>query len=225
MRSKELEIIDLGPSHYTLSEYNEALEQLDRVGRWLGGNRASLKALQVIPEINHLLDVGCGGGHFTLAMAKKYPKAAVLGVDVNPLAIDFANRELTHPPNLSFQLLPFPKLDYPPKSFDVVIATLVCHHMEDAEIVEFLKQASRIAKKQVIINDLHRHRLALLGFNILSPIFFPNRLVRNDGPLSIKRSFVKKDLEGYLEEAGIKNYSLTWRLPFRWVLQINCEEL
>ena len=106
-RSYQPEIIDLGPEHYTLEEYHHCLIQLDKVGRWLGGDRATLKALNRLnPKPDSILDVGCGGGHFTARMASQFSKSKVVGIDVNPQAIAFARQHALLRPqnNLAFEL-------------------------------------------------------------------------------------------------------------------------
>jgi 2-polyprenyl-3-methyl-5-hydroxy-6-metoxy-1,4-benzoquinol methylase len=70
-------------------------------------------------------------------------------------------------------------LSYPDNSFDVVTTMLVCHHMTDEEIVQFLKDSYRICKKAVIINDLQRHLLAYVSFSLIAPIIF--RLAHSNG--------------------------------------------
>lgn len=214
-RSYEKEIIDLGPSHYTVDEYEDCLIKLDRVGRWLGGNAANWEALERY-QPHSILDVGCGGGLFTIAMAKHFPQAKVLGIEVNSLAVAFAKRQADLPLNVSFEL----RQELPDQSFDVVISTLVCHHMDDQSLITFLKKAKKIAAKCVILNDLHRHPLALLGFQAISPLFFRNRLVRHDGPLSVRRALTRQEWKELLDAAEIENYAIHWRWAFRWLVEI-----
>lgn len=221
-RSYQPEWIDLGPAYYTSQEYQDCMIQLDRVGRLLGGDRATFAAFDQLGFVpDSILDVGCGGGLFTAKLAQKYPTAKVAGSDISQEALTFAN---THSqlPNLEFQLSAKPQLDYPLNSFDVVTSTLVCHHLKDEDLISFLKQAIAVAKKAIILNDLHRHPLALFGFSMLAPLFFNNRLVKHDGPLSIRRAFTKQDWIHYLHAAGIPptSYSITWHWPFRWIVRI-----
>jgi 2-polyprenyl-3-methyl-5-hydroxy-6-metoxy-1,4-benzoquinol methylase len=228
-RSYQSELIDLGPPHYSLKEFEDCLQKLVRVGRWLGGDQANLRALFAIPDsIESILDVGCGGGFFTRLMAKQFPKARVVGIDINPLAIEFAKKRLAEmpdpPSNVSFELRDHPELQEAPGSYDVVIATLVCHHMGDEALVDFLKRACQVAKKKVILNDLHRHLLALLAFKVIAPIFLYNRLAVHDGAISIKRAFKREEWKQYLAQAGIKEdrYSIQWHWAFRWLIEIDC---
>lgn len=230
-RSQQLEIIDQGSGAYTKEEYNDCLEKLDKVGRWLGGDQATFYALSKLSEKpESILDVGCGGGLFTIRLAKLFPRVKIVGIDLNPQAIEFARNKVSliknAPPYLRFELRQRPDLNEPSKSFDVVLATLVCHHIPDRELITFIANACRIAKKKVILNDLHRHPLALIFFKLIAPIFFRNRLVLHDGPLSIQRAFKYDEWVSYLEQAGIKKsqYRIRWHWAFRWIVEINCEE-
>jgi 2-polyprenyl-3-methyl-5-hydroxy-6-metoxy-1,4-benzoquinol methylase len=221
-RSYESELIDLGPAYYTSEEYRDCLSQLDRIGRFLGGDAATFSAFdQLESSPLSILDVGCGGGIFTARLAKKYPEAKVVGSEISKEAFQFAN-EHSHLPHLEFHLSPKPELDYSQNEFDVVTSTLVCHHLNDQELISFLKQANHVAKKAVILNDLHRHPLALFGFSLVASILFNNRLVRHDGGLSIRRAFTKRDWIHYLQEAGIppEQYTITWHWAFRWIVKI-----
>jgi len=228
-RSYQPELMDLGPSHYTHEEYVDCLEKLGVIGKILGGNRATRKAFaQLSPAPTSILDVGCGNGSNTLEIARLYPHARVVGIDIAPEAIIAAKSyktayETKHNiklPNLSFELRTNPTLSEPAKGFDVVTATLLCHHLNDHELVDFFKAAHSIARQAVIINDLHRHPLAYALFWLVSPLF-NNRLIRYDGLLSIKRSFTRKELISYLEVAGIAPdaYSITWYWAFRWIIR------
>lgn len=230
-RSFEKELIDLGPDNYSKEEYEDCLFKLDRVGRWLGGDWAtfsSLKNMQPPPE--SILDVGCGSGLFTIKLADRYPQTRIVGIDLNSLAIQFAKQQLALQvllKNISFECRTEEKLHEPSKSYDVVIATLVCHHLTDEQFIEFISSACRIAKKKVIINDLQRHPFALFLFKMISPIFFRNRLVQHDGPLSIERAFKHLELVQLLEQAGIDRslYRIKWHWAFRWILEIDCTDV
>lgn len=214
-RSEKLELIDLGPQHYTQEEYDICLEQLDWVGEYLGGDRASFHALnQLNFSPTSILDVGCGGGGFTKKLGAKYDTCAVKGIDISSAAIDFAIRQ-NHLENVEFERKYLEEM--PSKSYDIVIATLVCHHLKDEDLALFLKECLRVAKKRVVINDLHRHRVAYGAFWLVATLCFRNRLIVQDGCLSVKRSFVRRDWEEYSKALNCRT-SITWHFPFRWIV-------
>lgn len=226
-RSTETELADLGPDYYTQEEYQEYLVQLGQTGRFLGGNKATLAAFAKSPCPQSILDVGCGGGHFTIQLARRYPNAQVVGIDISPDAIEYAKKqaEQSRVYNVSFEVSGAPQLAFPPKSFDAVTSTLVCHHFSDQQFIEFLKYASRIAKSTIIINDLHRHWLASAGFRLIAGPFFPNRLFFKDGLVSIRRGFKKNELLDYVRAADISldKCEISWHWAFRWILRIDLD--
>lgn len=224
-RSLEPEWIDLGPSYYTEEEYVNCLLQLDKIGRYLGGDRATFSTFkQLEKKPSSILDVGCGGGLFTIRLAKHFPSAQVLGIDLSTKAIEIANSHLRKQKiiNVKFNTPATPQLDFSPGSFDIVTATLVCHHLPDEELIDFLKRAYQISNHAVIINDLHRSIWAYAGFACLAPLFFSNRLIFSDGLLSIKKGFIQSDWPLLLERAHIplERCTLRWHWPFRWTLFI-----
>lgn len=224
-RSETPELMDLGPSYYTQEEYLDCLKQLGRIGKFLGGDRATFWAFdQLQKPPTSILDVGCGGGQQAIRLAKRYPEATVKGIDLSPEAIAFAKQQLQKEPDLrsvEFCVPATAELNEPPKSFDVVSSTLVCHHLSDAEIIDFIKRSLEVAREAVIINDLHRHLLATCSFFAIAPCF-RNRLIFHDGLLSIKRAFKRKDWLFYLQAAGVPSHawSLSWHCLFRWILII-----
>lgn len=229
-RIDQKELIDLGSEYYTHQEYTHWLYQMGRIGSLLGGDRATIRAFKKVGPAHNpesILDVGCGGGFFAAKLAKLYPKAQVVGIDTSQWAIEFAQnnlnaeRALKHK-NLSFRYLVKPELDEPAKSIDIVTATLVCHHLSDEQLITFLKSAAQIARKAIILNDLHRNWFAYYGFYVVSRFLFRNRLVWHDGPISIKRSFKRKDWENYLKKAGFNTnqYQIKWCWLFRWIVVV-----
>ena len=216
-RSEELELIDLGSAYYTQQEYHSCLEKLDKVGTYLGGDRATFKAMRHLSfSPRSILDVGCGGGGFTKKLAQRYPHAQITGIDISTQAIAYA-RSKCNLPNVSFTSQDLRHI--PSKTVDIVLSTLVCHHFSDQELIPFLNECLRVAKKYVIINDLHRHPLAWVSFRCLAPLLFRHRLITHDGSLSVKRAFVRSDWERYLLQLNIPG-KVTWHWPFRWVVVV-----
>lgn len=53
---------------------------------------------------SRVLDVGCGAGEFSLAIARGRPDVSVIGVDVSPALIEAARERGTHLANVDFEL-------------------------------------------------------------------------------------------------------------------------
>lgn len=225
-RSMEKEIIDLGPDFYTSQEYEQSLKKLFKINKLMGIFNNTVHLLRQFSQHSVLTDVGCGGGLFLLNLSKYYPKMRLLGLDVSVEAINLAEKELhewqqkNEDPPVKFKIQQQPELEIDTNSVDIILINLVCHHLDDEELIAFLVKANDTARKAVIINDLHRNVIAYWLYKIISPILFYNRLITHDGLLSIQKSFTRKELEFLLQQAGIKNYQLKWHFPFWWSILI-----
>lgn len=213
-RSKEKEIMDL--KLHTKEEYEGCLRQLGRIGRLLGSQKKMIEEIASVGKSSKILDVGCGGGDFAATLAKRFPHADVVASDIDEEAISYAKNKWKNIPNLTFKVRSL--FEEEDQSFDIVTATLVCHHLEDDELGLFLKKGSSVAKKNFLCNDLHRHPIAYGLFAIVAPLLFRNRLIFHDGLLSIQRAFIRKDWEALLKE--FPKYQIQWCWPFRWMIKI-----
>lgn len=72
----------------------------------------------------------------------------------------------------------------------------------------------------IIVNDLHRSRLAYQLFEIICFLFGLNRMSSQDGLVSILRGFKKNELEGFSSTLKLKNYTIQWKWAFRyqWII-------
>jgi 2-polyprenyl-3-methyl-5-hydroxy-6-metoxy-1,4-benzoquinol methylase len=223
-RSQEKELLDFGPDYCTHEEFIECLKKLFKVNKLFGFFKSTVKVLAHCSEKSTLLDIGCGSGLFILNLSKIFPNMHMQGIDISAAAITDAEQSLQtwkekHPTlRVSFRLQEQIQPNIPKNSFDIILATLVCHHLTDEELVIFLQQMYRAASKTVIINDLHRHRLAYWLYSLISPWLFRNRLITHDGLISIRRGFTRIEWQLLLQRAGILNYQLKWHFPFRWKL-------
>ena len=143
----------------------------------------------------HIVDVGCGYGDMLRrvhewAEEKQLP-VQLTGIDVNPDAIRAA-REVTMPGTVTF--LAGHGADFePPEGIDLVISSLLTHHMENPEIVDFLDWMESSAQMGWFINDLHRQPTPYNVFRIASRFTSWHPFVKHDGPVSILRSFREED--------------------------------
>jgi hypothetical protein len=75
----------------------------------------------------------------------------------------------------------------------------------------------RTARRLLIVNDLHRHPAACLSIWTLSRLFSRSRMVRHDGPVSVRRAFKPHDLARIAGHAGIPA-RIHRSFPYRLVL-------
>lgn len=92
-----------------------------------------------------VIDVGCGSGVFAAEMAAR--GAAVLGVDANSEAVDFANGRYKQP-NLSFSVGYLDKLDLEPESFNKAVCLEVIEHVFPDQVRHLLQNLSRVLQPE-----------------------------------------------------------------------------
>jgi len=221
-RSYQVEIMDLGEQYYSPQEYEECLKILFKINKLMGIFSDTLKILKKFPPNSTVLDIGCGGGLFLLHLNTHFPEMKCIGMDISESGVKLAQKELEtwrkkNPDiNIEFHLQKQKELNLPQNSVDLILTTLVCHHIQDKDLIVFLKNAVNAAKKGVIINDLQRSRIAYWFYWCFASLLFHNRLITHDGLVSIERSFTRKELHHLLQQAGINHYQIKWRFPFRW---------
>lgn len=201
--------------------YAKVLHDLARVNRWTFTARPVLAYLQrAVGDARRfrLLDVGFGDGDILRAIArwarKRGIQAELIGVDLNEKSVAAA-REAT-PADLAIDYRAGDYLDQE-GPFDFIISSQVTHHMTDAQLMTFLRHMEAEARRGWLICDLHRHGFAHWGFPLLARLLFVHRIVREDGQLSIARSFRPAEWRALLAEAGIPADSvrIVRRFPFR----------
>ncbi|MBY0517611.1 MAG: bifunctional 2-polyprenyl-6-hydroxyphenol methylase/3-demethylubiquinol 3-O-methyltransferase UbiG [Bacteriovoracaceae bacterium] len=154
-----------------------------------------------------ILDVGCGGGFLSNALAKRGLK--VTGVDLSPESINVARR---HDETQTVQYLTADAyhLPFPDQSFDVVTAMDFLEHVEKPD--EIIKEFSRVLKPGgiFIFHTFNRNFLAWLVI-----IKFVEWIVQNTPKdMHILRLFITpKELTEYCSKAGLETKEMTGIRP------------
>jgi len=191
------------------------LRDLTRLNRWLGGTRASRRALdrllsgRTVPHT--VLDVGTGAADIPLALlgaaSRSGGRLHVTGVDSRQEVLDAARAvdpRIDRTPDLVLALSDGRLLPWPDRSFDVVHASLLVHHLEPPDALAFLREAARIARLGVVVNDLVRARRHLFVARLLLPLVTRNRFTRHDAPLSVRRAYTRMELRALLAGAALR---------------------
>jgi SAM-dependent methyltransferase len=201
--------------------YARVLADLDRVNRVTLAARPTLAFLDRTlprPEPFRLLDVGYGDGGMLRAVARWAGRrglaCALVGIDLNPRSEDVARARTDPALPIEFRTGDYAGLAAEP--WDVVISSLVTHHMSDEERQTFLRFMEDHARIGWFVNDLHRHAFAWHGYPLLARLLGVHPIVREDGRLSIARSFVPADWHAMLAQAGLSHLARVQRtFPFR----------
>jgi ubiquinone/menaquinone biosynthesis C-methylase UbiE len=117
---------------------------------FLGRRRATFEALIAAAGVRpgqRVLDVGCGTGYFARLLADAVgPEGTVVGVDPSPEMIAYASRNASDFPNCQFRVGEAESLRFPAEHFDVVVSSLVMHHVSEASRVPALSEMRRVLR-------------------------------------------------------------------------------
>ena len=224
-RSDELEHLDKGD--YTPEEYEGCLIELRRINRFLGDASALRRTL--FPDLRRaglksfsVLDVGAGSGELLRVIAAQAARegkhARLVGLELNArpaCAILEESRVFKEISAVRGDALALPFGD---DAFDYAICSLFTHHFRDEGVIAVLRELGRVARRRIFVIDLHRHPLAYYFYTTVGRIFLHNRLIREDGALSIRRSFKPQELRALAARASLRNAEVRRRFPFRLVL-------
>lgn len=219
VRSREEEQMDapdLDPA-----VYERVLHDLARVNRWTFTAWPALAFLRraVGPARRFsLLDVGFGDGDILRTIARWAKgsgiEADLVGVDLNERSAAIARAQTPSGLGIDYR-----SGDYrdQPEAFDFIISSQVTHHMSNAQLAAFLHFMEAEARRGWLICDLHRHGFAHWGFPILARLLRVHRIVREDGTLSIARSFRPAEWRAILTDAGLPldELRIVRRIAFR----------
>ena len=173
---------------------------------WTGG-----RALRII-------DVGAGEGDMLRAIhgwaARRQLRVDLLGYDLNPRCV--AAARAATPAGLGIRFVHADAAAAAADPPDLILSSLVAHHMADDALVHFLAWQDGTARLGWFVNDLRRHWFAYHGFRLLSAAARWHRFVRHDGPVSVARSFVRADWDRLLAAAGVCGARVEAWFPFRW---------
>ena len=191
------------------------LRDLRRINRLLGGTRLSQRAIQALidgrPGPTRLLDVGTGGADIPEALlglsARDGSRLTVTAVDSRPEVLAAAvglRPGLAADHRLRLAVGDGRSIDAADRSFEVVHASMVLHHLEPGDALRMLREMRRVAIVGVVVNDLDRSRLAWLGAWLIGHLMTGNRLTRRDAPLSVRRAYTLAETRGLLVAAGLR---------------------
>jgi ubiquinone/menaquinone biosynthesis C-methylase UbiE len=88
------------------------------------------------------------------------------------------------------------------RSVDVVVISQVAHHFDPPALLTLVGEASRVARRGVVVADLRNSPAAAWWFQLASRVLRFDRWTRTDGVRSIARGFTAAALGRQLREAG-----------------------
>jgi len=101
-------------------------------------------------------------------------------------------------------------------SFDVVTSAHFFHHLTPEQNREMLREALRVARRGVAVNDTRRHYVPLLFVRLLALLRLVGPITRNDAPASVLRGYTIEEARAIVQSAGAMRCEVVRAWPFRF---------
>ena len=223
-RSYKKELLD--GDKISFADIEQNMRELDNINHLLGGHQITLEGIKILikickeQKVLRIVEIGCGGGD-NLRVIKNWAiknnlAIELTGIDINEDCIIYA-KSVSVNAGINFICSDFRGVEFKKKPH-IIFSSLFCHHFTDEELVYMLRWLQQNSLTGFFINDLHRHPIAYYSIKLFTGLFSKSYLVKNDAPLSVQRSFKKKDLQRLFLAAGISDFSIEWRWAFRWLV-------
>ena len=122
--------------------------------------RERLLAPAALRDGDHVLDVGCGTGSLAIAASRHVGSAGrVVGIDASAQMIVGARRKAARgESNVEFRVASAQALPFPTAEFDVVLSTLMLHHLPRVARYQLACEARRVLKPagRLLVVDFDR---------------------------------------------------------------------
>ena len=217
-RSNKKEILD--NDSLPFGDIKDCMKELNSINTLLGGHAITIKGMNSFStskkDLLIVCEIGCGGGDNLKAVSKKYGNSSFIGIDLKNTCVEFAAKQYPEL-NADWITSDYSKVFFKTKP-DIIFSSLFCHHFTDEQLVYMLQWMHENSKKGFFINDLQRSAIAYYLIKIITTIFSKSYMVKNDGPISVSRSFTKKDWQLLFTKAGISTYTVKWKWAFRYLV-------
>jgi ubiquinone/menaquinone biosynthesis C-methylase UbiE len=201
LRDVELSMLDLSSINRKFGGVGTIQHLIERVVSASGAKRLSV------------LDVAAGPGEVPRAVGERLGKQ---GVEVEFTLLDRAASHL--PPGKHSVVGDGLSLPFCDNSFDLLTCNLFVHHLPPPKIGEFVKEALRVSRRAVLINDLVRHPIHLALAYAARPLM-RSRVAWLDGITSVRRAYVPQEIHREISSAfagnGVPRLEISRHFLFR----------
>lgn len=166
-----------------------------------------------------LLDIGFGGGDIPIQLQKWAQQDGkelnITAIDPDPRALEFVqNYRLDEEKSgITFRKAYTRDLIEEGSTYDIVVSNHLLHHLDDHQLSALLKQTALLSRRRALYNDIQRSDLGWMLFAIGTLPLFRKSFIREDGLISIQRSYTYTELERRLP----RGWQLKRVFPYRLV--------
>lgn len=207
--------VDEARKHYAWLGRINRLTQFDRpFRRWLPETVGAERVAKL-----ELLDLGSGDGSLGRTL---HQWASQQGWDWQFTDLDLSPHTRRLNPSGRHVVGSVTALPFPDNHFDAVIATTMTHHLgTEAEVIAHFREAARVARRGVLLCDLHRNPFFAAGlWSVLVALGAPGDF-RRDGVLSVRRGWRVPEWRRLADAAGLSEARIWSEHGTRVLLQLH----
>lgn len=220
------ELLDLDEAPY--EEVRDSLQDVATVNRYLSGYRVLLKHVEPFLKSHkqnrpfRVLDAATGSADQPVALVRLARRIGVpihiTAVDINAKMLKLAKQEVALYPEIKLVQCDILSLPFRAEGFDLSVNSLSLHHFSWEKAIAILRSIYKAGRLGMVVNDLHRSRIAHAVIFILTRIFTRNRLTRYDAPVSVMNAFTPKEFRELARQAEIEPHEIYRHFPYRIAL-------
>jgi len=206
----ELELMDR-PQPVS-SELEQDLRSIRQLNRWFGSHRLVRRFVRpwIKPGVcMRIVDLATGSGDIPRLIVDRARKIGarveIVALDRQSATLEIARKLSGDHPEISFveaDILEFK----PPDGYDLVLCSLTLHHFSDEDAVRVLRRCRELSHKFVLVSDLRRGWLGMMGVYLLTTLIFRAPMTRYDARLSMARAFSFAELDDLARRAGWQKF-------------------
>jgi len=193
-------------------ELEEDLRSIRQLNRWFGSHRIirHFVCRWVKPGAHmRIVDLATGSGDIPRLIgdhARKIgARVKIVALDRQSATLEIARRLSGDYPEISFvetDILEFKS----PDRYDLVLCSLTLHHFSDEDAVRVLRRCRELSHKFVLVSDLRRGWLGMMGVYLLTALIFRAPMTRYHRRLSIASATAFAELHHLAQRAGWQNF-------------------
>ncbi len=149
-------------------------------------------------RVFEVLDLGSGGCDLALWFCRHCRRLGLqvrmTCLDHDPRLVAFARERCRAFPEIKVRQASAYELGSWPAS-DYIFSNHLLHHLERERIPGLLDLVAERTRRLFILNDLRRSRRAYVGYTFFSALFLHGSYAFHDGRLSIRRGFLRPELQ------------------------------
>jgi ubiquinone/menaquinone biosynthesis C-methylase UbiE len=224
VRKDQAELLDQNVG--TSGDVRTNLMEMWRMNRYFGGIGALTHHLYPLLRQStqpvRVIDIGTGSGEMAILLAQ-WAKQNGLRILIGALDKSERNLSVAHENTKTIRDISTLQADacmlpLAENQVDYFISSLFLHHLSPDQVITVLRESYKCSRCGIVMSDLVRGYLPLVGFQLIQPVFARHYLTKHDGRLSIRRAYTANELRILAHAAGLETARVYSHFPWRMTL-------